>query len=570
MENRSGPSRQIFTDLLRAFRGALATAAFLSVALNILTLSGAIFMLQIYDRIIPSGSVQSLFVLLALVLMLYVFMAWFDVLRGRLFSRLAQAADARFFPAVFDTLFSNRPRGERAQSIRDVDAVRNLVSSTAPATLFDLPWALIFLVLLFMLHVSYGIETLIGLAAIISLTLIADRRTRGPVAQATRALGDRQRIASEITAQTDTIVALGMKPGLLASLTASHGRAVDAAIAGQDPSDTISAISKAVRLFFQSAILATGAWLVINGAATAGVIVAASIISARALAPIEQSIAHWRNFTAARQAWTRLVPLLTQKTAARHALPAPSKKLEVQGLILIPPGGTQPVIRGVGFALRAGEALGVIGPSGSGKTSLARALVGCWPAAQGEIRLDGATLDQWGDDAIGPWMGYLPHGGDLLSGTIAENISRFSVHRDDAQVFVAAQKAGVVDTILRLPQGFDTVLGEGGIALSAGQAQRVALARAVYGDPFLVVLDEPNANFDAESDIALAETIRSLKARKAIVIIMAHRPSAITEVDHLLYLQDGKQIAFGPKDEVLRRYTAPSPSLRSVSTGEAR
>lgn len=562
-------SYHFIAKVLKAYRAPILTAALLSVALNLLALTGAIFMLQVYDRIIPSGSIESLLVLLGLVFLLYVFMAVFDASRSRLFSRLAQAADAQFFPSVLEQLFTNRARGERLQGIRDADSIRQLVASTAPATLFDLPWTLVFLALLFMLHVSYGIETLIGMAVIIALTLVADRRSRAPIADVTRDLGSRQRMAGELTTHTDTIVALGMKSALSARLAVSHDRVVGGALASQDPADAIGAISKAVRLFFQSAILATGAWLVINEMATAGVIVAASIISARALAPIEQSVAHWRNFTAARQAWARLAPIMGKGAVARVALPAPSHKLDVQNLAIIPPGGAHPVLQGVSFSLKAGEAMGVIGSSGSGKTSLARALVGCWPAAHGEVRLDGATLDQWDNETLGPNIGYLPHGGDLLSGTVAENISRFSAARDDAEVFVAAQRAGVVDAILRLPKGFDTLIGEGGVGLSAGQSQRVALARALYGKPFIVVLDEPNANFDVDGDVALAEAIRSLKARQAITIIMAHRPSAITEVDFLLYLQNGKQVVFGPRDEVLRRFTTPTP-LRAVPAGDTR
>jgi PrtD family type I secretion system ABC transporter len=557
---------RVLQPFLRAYRRPLLAAALLSIAINLLMLTGSVFMLQVYDRVLTSGSLQTLVVLLMLAVVFFVFMAIFDAVRARLFVRLAQSIDGGIAPIASEQAIDGSSSADGNDPLRDLDVVRRFIGSPALATIFDLPWVGLYLLLLFALHPLFGVETIVGLVVLIALTVLADRRTRSPLTSAAQAASNRQKISTSAAVHADTVRALGMTQPVRARLTAEHQRFVDDSLQAQDSLDSIGASTKAIRLLFQSVVLATGAWLVIEGAATAGVIIAASVISARTLAPVEQTVAQWRSFSSVRQALLRLAPLLQRPERVMSQLPSPTAKLEVSNLGLVPAGSDKPVLQGISFTLRAGEAMGVIGPSGAGKTALARALVGLWVPAQGDIRLDDATLDQWSPDARGRWTGYLAHTASILPGTVAENIARFAEERDDAKVILAAKRAGAFEVALRLPKGLDTPIGAGGVALSAGQSQRVGLARAIYGDPFLIVLDEPNANLDAEGDAALAAAVRGMKERGAIAIVMAHRPSAIAEVDYLLYLREGRVVAFGPRDEVLKRITAPAnPNLRTVT-----
>jgi PrtD family type I secretion system ABC transporter len=334
-------------------------------------------------------------------------------------------------------------------------------------------------------------------------------------------------------------------------------------------------VSKVMRMMLQSAVLGVGAYLVIHQEATAGIIIAGSILSARALAPVDLAIAHWKSFVAARQSWHRLNRLLEQipEHPAQTLLQNPSSRLSVEGVTVAAPGDQRVIIADVSFALQAGNGLGVIGPSGSGKSSLARALVGVWQPFRGKVRLDGAALDQWSTDVLGRHIGYLPQDVELFAGTVAQNICRFDPEAKPEMVLAAAKDAGVHDMIIKMRDGYNTQVGEQGTALSAGQAQRVALARALYGDPFLVVLDEPNSNLDTEGDEALTRAVRSARERGAIVVVVAHRPIGIEAVDQILVLRDGRMQAFGPKETVLAQVLQPrvaSPaSIKIVSDAGA-
>jgi ATP-binding cassette subfamily C protein len=317
----------------------------------------------------------------------------------------------------------------------------------------------------------------------------------------------------------------------------------------------LGSVSKVLRMMLQSGVLAVGAYLVIIQEASPGIIIAGSILAARALAPVDLTIAHWRGFVAARQSWQRLTKLLAAlpAQAAPMLLQKPTQRLLVENVSAAPPGLQKIVVQDVAFKLEAGQGLGIIGPSGSGKSSLVRLLVGVWQPLRGKVRLDGAALDQWSSDALGVHVGYLPQDVELLSGTVAENIARFEPNADPKDVLAAAQAVGVHEMIVALPEGYGTAVGEQGSALSAGQAQRIALARAVYRNPFLVVLDEPNAHLDAEGDEALTRAILGVRERKGIVVVVAHRPSAIAGVDQILVMNKGRAQAFGPKDEVLSK-----------------
>jgi ATP-binding cassette subfamily C protein len=328
-------------------------------------------------------------------------------------------------------------------------------------------------------------------------------------------------------------------------------------------------VSKVNRLLLQSVMLGLGAYLVIRGELSAGGMIASSIMMGRALAPIETAIANWRGFIAARQGVARLSQTLARMGSREETtpLPRPAQRLEVEQVTVTAPGTEKPIVRDCAFRLVAGEALGIIGPSGAGKTSLVRALVGIWPPARGTVRLDGAALDQWDPQALGPHIGFVSQAVDLFEGTVTENISRMAVQPDTEAVLNAARAAGAHDMILRLPQGYDTRIGEAGAALSAGQRQRVALARALYGDPFLIVLDEAHANLDSEGEAALMQAVENAKARKAIVVLIAHRPQALAACDKVLMLSNGQQQAFGPRDEVLQKVLARPAALPAVVGG---
>ena len=378
---------------------------------------------------------------------------------------------------------------------------------------------------------------------------------RAPTKAATEAAVVRSGLAEASRRNAEALVAMGMASRIAARWGKANRQYMHSQREASDLGGGLSAISKVLRMMLQSGVLAVGAYLVINQEASAGIIIAASILSARALAPVDLAIANWKGFVAARQSWQRLNQLLTVLPARTAPMPlqAPAHRLTVESVSASPPGVPKIVVQDITFKLEAGQGLGIIGPSGSGKSSLVRLLVGVWQPVRGNVRLDGAALDQWAPDALGRHVGYLPQDVELMAGTVAQNIARFEDEPDTDAVIAAAKAVGVHDLIVRLPAGYDTPIGEQGSALSAGQAQRIALARAVYRDPFLVVLDEPNSNLDSEGEEALTQAILGVRERKGIVVVVAHRPSAIAGVDQLLMMSQGRAQAIGPKDEILSK-----------------
>src|SRR4029079_405864 len=372
----------------------------------------------------------------------------------------------------------------------------------------------------------------------------------------------------------EVLQAMGMATRMAALWSEANNLYLSAHERASDVGGGLAAVTKILRLTLQSAVLGVGAYLVINQEATGGGIIASSILTSRALAPVELAIGNWKGFIAARQGWQRLHELLGLFPQLEDPieLPSPAANFSVETLSVAVPGGQKLIIQDVAFSLKSGQALGVIGPNAAGKSTLARALVGVWGPARGKVRLDGATLEQWAPEDLGRYIGYLPQNVELFDGTVAENISRFASDRDATAVVAAAKAAGVHDLILHLPEGYDTRVGDTGAALSAGQRQRIALARALYLDPFLVVLDEPNSNVDMEGDEALSRAILNVRARGGIVVAIAHRPSALASVDHVLVMSEGRMQAFGPRDEVLSkvlRTQAPvtATPLKVVSEG---
>src|SRR5579885_3487001 len=551
---------------LKACRGAFIGTGLISGMSNILTLTGSFFMLEVYDRVLPSRSMPTLVGLVVLVMFLYGALGVLDALRGRILGRIGIALDETLSGRVYDTLVQLPlrigGRSEGNQPLRDLDSIRAYLSTLGPVALFDLPWIPLYLAICFAFHPLIGVTALVGAIVLIVLTLFTEVLLRAPNKAAAEAAITRNSLAEASRRNAEALTAMGMA-GRMAQrwseanrkYMANQGRAADV-------SGGFGAVSKVLRMMLQSGVMAVGAYLVIHEEASGGIIIASSILSARALAPVDLAIANWKGFTAARSAWGRLTKLLPALPAPMP-LQAPTHRLAVENISGAPPGVQKVIVQDIAFKLEAGQGLGIIGPSGSGKSSLARLLVGVWQPLRGHVRLDGAALDQWSPDVLGPHIGYLPQDVELLTGTVAQNIARFEPEPDNEAVIAAAKAVGVHDMIVRLPSGYDTPVGEYGSALSAGQAQRVALARAVYRNPFLVVLDEPNSHLDAEGDEALTRAILGVRERKGIVVVIAHRPSAIAGVDQILVMSQGKAQAIGPKDEVLSKFlqrpSAPQP-----------
>ena len=553
---------------LTSCRTAFAGVAVMSGVVNVLYLTGSFFMLEVYDRVIPSRSVPTLIGLMALALTLYAFQGALEAIRSRILARVGAALDEALSGRVFDLVvrapLKGAAPGDGLLPLRDLDQIRAFLSGTGPSAFFDLPWLPIYLAVCFLFHPLIGVAALCGALFLAAVTWLTDRATRRPAQAATGHGLRRNGLAEAGRRNAEVLAALGMQGRFQARWAGANRDYMDAQQRNADVAGGLGAVSKVFRMALQSGVLALGAWLVIQGQATAGIIIASSILVSRALAPAELAIANWKGFVQARQSWARLSDLLARIPAGqpRHGLPAPSRTLTVEAVTIAPPGSQRPVVGEVSFALKAGQGLGVIGPSASGKSSLIRALIGVWPPLRGKVRLDGAALDQWEPADLGPHLGYLPQEAELFAGTIGENIARFDPAASAEAVIAAAQAAGIHEMVLRLTDGYDTRIGEGGAGLSSGQRQRIGLARALYGDPFLVILDEPNANLDAEGENALTRAILGVRARGGICIVVAHRPSALAALDLVLMMADGRAQAFGPKDEVFKRVlrAAPEPA----------
>ncbi|MFL5154102.1 MAG: type I secretion system permease/ATPase [Microvirga sp.] len=547
--------RTVLTSCRHAFLGI----GLMTGMINMLYLTGSFFMLEVYDRVLPSRSVPTLVGLAVIAFVLYAFQGVLDVLRGRVLVRIGASLDEALSGRVFDILvrlpLKARPAGDGLQPIRDLDQVRSFLSGLGPTALFDLPWMPLYIAICFLFHVWIGVAALLGAVLLIGVTLLTEFRTREPTRSAVMTGMARNALAEASRRNAEVLQAMGMGSRIGDLWGQANAKYMASQQRASDVAGGLGALSKVMRLALQSGVLGIGAYLVIEQQATAGVIIASSILTSRALAPVELAIANWRGFAAARQSWKRLTDLLAALPTrdAPMALPRPSTTFSVEGVSATPPGVQRFVVQDVAFSLKAGNGLGIIGPSASGKSSLARLLVGVWTPMRGKVRLDGAAFEQWDPEALGKHIGYLPQDVELFAGTVAENIARFEPEPDAEAILQAAKAANVHDLILRLADGYDTQIGEGGTALSAGQRQRVALARALYRDPFLLVFDEPNSNLDAEGEQALTQAILGARARGRIVVVIAHRPSALAGVDLILMMADGKAQTFGPKDEVLNK-----------------
>lgn len=548
--------------LLRTCRSYFATAAMFSLAINLLYLAGPLYMLQVYDRVISSASEVTLVMLTIALLLAFLALAGLDTVRARVLTRasirLDQKIAARIMTAIIDRSASFG--GARSQLLRDFDTFRQFITGMGIHAIFDLPWAPIYIGVIFVLHPALGAFALGCSVLLILMAFLNEWIVKPPLTESSEAASRNYNFTEMSLRNTEVVRAMGMTGGLLKRWSRDRNRMLERQVVASDRAATMQSAIRFLRLSMQSLILGLGAYLVIERLATVGAMFAASILLGRALQPVEQIVGSWRNLVSARASYLRVRELLSANPSRETGLllPRPEGCLSVEALTYVPPLSSKPILRGVAFRIEPGEVLGIIGPSGAGKSTLARHIVGVLKPSAGAVRLDGSDVSVWGRSSLGEHLGYLPQDIELFADTVASNISRFQ-DGDDREVILAAQMAGVHDMILRLPDGYDTQVGEGGAVLSGGYRQRVGLARAVYGNPSLIVLDEPSSNLDAEGDAALTDCIMQLKKRGTTVVIISHRPSTIGVVDKILVLRDGVAEMFGPRVEVMSRLTRAMP-----------
>ncbi|HEU4378983.1 MAG TPA: type I secretion system permease/ATPase [Hyphomicrobiaceae bacterium] len=557
-----------------ALGSVVITLAVVSGVVNILALTGSFYMLQVYDRVLSSRSMATLLALSLLAVGLYLFQGGLEVIRSQILVRLAGRLDRQLTKQAMTAAMRLRAyvgaQGSPLQPIRDVDAVRTYLSGQGPVAILDMPWMPLYLAFVFILHPMLGWITMFGAAFLLSVAFLTERMMQTPGEVLASASKQRWAIAEACEQNSDALHAMGFGHRFLRRFQAVNNQHLDANERLSDVVGGLSSVSRVFRMMLQSALLGIGAYLTIKGEMSAGAIIACSIAASRALAPIEVAIGNWRVFVAARQACARLDAVLANlpEKSRPLMLPAPTHALSVESISVMVPGSQTTTLSNVNFTLKAGTVLAVIGPSAAGKSTLARALTGVWPLARGAVRLDGAALGSWSNEEFGKHVGYLPQDVQLFDGTITENISRFEEQPDSQRVIAASRAADVHEMVLRLPNGYETRIGSQGSVLSAGQRQRIALARALYGNPFLLVLDEPNSNLDSDGEMALGKAIDGVKARGGIVVVIAHRPSLLSSADLVAVIGNGQLNAIGPRDEILRkvlRHPATAPAALAIA-----
>ena len=547
--------RDALSGALAGCRRVWMGVALFSACVNVLMLAVPLYMMQVYDRVLTTGSVDTLLALTAMVGLALVVFGVLEAIRGRVLSRAGSWLDRELGSPVLAGAVSGALRaggGVSAQGLRDLATVRGYLGGPGVLPLFDAPWAPVFLGIVFLVHPLLGWIGLGGAVALFGCAVLNDTATRTKLMEASGAAVRALNAADAAVRNADAIAAMGMVPALSRRWREGVARGARVQVSASDASGSISALAKVLRFGLQVAMLGVGAWLVLAHEMSPGGMIAAAVILARGLAPVEQLITSWRALVAARAAWRRLRELMADAPAPDRgtALPRPAGRLEAEKVGYLPPGLREPVLRQVSLRLEPGEALGIVGPSGAGKTTLVRLLVGSLEPTAGHVRLDGADLGVWRQGERGRHVGYLPQTIELFAGTVRDNIARLDEAADEA-VVEAAARAGAHGLILALPGGYDTPIGEGGVPISGGQRQRIALARALYGEPSLLVLDEPNAHLDAEGEEALVEAVTRMRARGVTVVLIAQRAALMSQVDKMLVLRAGAVSAFGPRDEVL-------------------
>ena len=516
---------------LAGFRSAFRSVGVFSAVINLLMLVPSLYMLQVYDRVMTSQNETTLLMLTLMVLGAFLLQAGLEFVRSFMLVRVGAQLDMQLNQRIYTASFEQNLRrggGNAGQALADLTTVRQFITGQGVFAFFDAPWFPIYLVVIFLFDWVLGVFAVCGVATLVVLAWANERVSRQPLAEANSMAVNAGQLANNNLRNAEVIEAMGMLPALMNRWFALHSRFLQLQADASEKAGIVMATTKFFRTALQSLILGVGALLALEGRITPGMMMVGSVLMGRALAPVEQLIGVWKTWASTRSAWQRLSELLAAHPPRRDtmSLPAPQGHLALDGVVAAPPGSPTPVIRQLSLQLPAGEVLGIIGPSGSGKSTLARLLVGVWPAAAGSVRLDGADVYQWNKAELGPHLGYLPQDIELFAGTVGENIARFGAV-DAERVIEAARRAGVHDMVLRLPKGYDTPLRDGGEGLSGGQKQRLGLARALYGDPALVVLDEPNSNLDDAGEQALAAALQDLRQRGKTVVVISHRSSAI-------------------------------------------
>lgn len=558
-------TRRITNDALRngvrAIAPAFATAIIFSFFLNLLMFVSPLYMLQIYDRVLGTRNLATLGGLTVIAAALLMVWAALETLRSRLLVRAGLLFDERFAAPMFKVVHQgilNQPNIINQQYLRDVDVIREFLTGSGLIAFCDAPWFPVFVAVAFLLHPWFGFMAIVGGLMTLGLALLNEIATRKTLLAASQAGMTAGQSAQSTFRNTEVVQAMGMVDALIGRWTRHHSQVLALQAKASDRAGAIVAFTKFFRMFLQTMILGVGAYLAVQHEISAGMMIAASILIGRALQPIELAVANWKGFLGAREAYGRMGRLLELVGAEpeRMSLPRPQGSVSVENIVAGAPGGKAPILRGVSFAVGAGELLGIVGPSAAGKSSLARILVGVWRVTAGAVRLDGSDLFHWDPKQLGRHLGYLPQDVELFGGTVAENIARFD-EIDEEAVVAAARLAGCHELIQNLPEGYNTNIGDNGQVLSGGQRQRIGLARSLYRTPSLIVLDEPNANLDAAGEEALLAALQKLKLMGVTVILITHKINILSIVDKLLILQDGMAQAFGARDEILRRVTGP-------------
>lgn len=559
MQTRRAPGDDFLGTLFRRSRGAVVAIAVFSAVVNLLGLTGSFYMLQIYDRVLASRSVETLVALSVLTLVLFVLQGFLEIIRSQVAFRVGLTVERDLLKPVHELLmhlpWTGHTPAEATQPLRDVEAIRTFVASPGPSALMDLPWVPFYLFVVFLLHPWLGVLSLCGMVALTAIAIQTERSIKRYSLEYSQAAAKRHQTAEASRRNVEVLKAMGFADRAARRFFRASASMFEAHLRIGDVSGTLGIVSRTIRTVLQSAILGLGAYLAIRGQMSGGAIIAASILSGRALQPIDLTIAHWKGFVAARQGHARLAALLGRVPPQphRHDLPLAHQRIAVEDIAVGAPASRQPIIRNIRFTLKSGDGLAIVGPSGAGKSTLARAIVGAWPLLAGHVRLDGAPLEQWPEASLGRMIGYLPQDIELFDGTIAENISRLDPEAKDEHVIAAARAANIHDMILRLPGGYAARLGEGGQNLSVGQRQRIGLARALYGNPFLVVLDEPNAHLDSEGEDALGQALRRFRERGGIFVAISHRHGILANANLVGVMKDGQLVDFGPRDAVLNK-----------------
>ena len=566
------PARDIDAALLR-YRSLFWVITLFSGVINLLTVVPAIYMMQVFDRVMASRNETTLLVLTVLALGLFVLSSVVEWIRGQVMIKMSVGIDLdlgeRLFGAAFQKSLKEH-NANPAQVMSDLNALRQFLTGPSLIALLDLPWMPIFLIVTALLHPWLGLFTLIGALILFALAIWNENATREGLEEANQISVHSANYVNSTLQNAEVIQAMGMLGSLQKRWSTLQKRLISAQTTASDKAAHISTITRLVRTAWQSLAMGLAMLLILEGQITAGVMMAAGFLISKAMLPAEQAIGSWKQFDNAKASYKRLCLLLEEfpRKPERMNLPNPSGAIRIERLVIVPPGGKRPALNGIDMQLNKGEVLAIIGPSASGKSSLARAMVGVWAPSHGSIRLDGAEIGQWDPEALGPHIGYLPQDIELFDGTVAENISRFGA-TDSTRVIEAATLAGIHQMVLRFPQGYDTPLGPGGLGLSGGQKQRIALARALYGNPALLVLDEPNSNLDDAGEAALVAAIDALRKHGSTVVLVTHRPNVLAVVDKLMVLQDGTQKMFGPRDQVLKALLPSPPPAEPATSHQA-